>query len=266
MLLFLARFPKAKKMQNTQPPEEEIKFSNQQHLQIFPVKPVAKIPSVFEGKPAARKIIDFYRYNQVRDFTYDRPYPKGERDKLNEFASLWIERRLYRTSASFPGILRWFQVEETDVDDISPLQKAIGTAFLHIPLLRFLDTVTNKNNDLSAMLNEFHSEISDDYQSLSMQLQGTIDPAVAGGFANYERAFMNEKFLESCTSEERIQVENLKVLMSNQIPILNDLLLVFEEFVLRKPDMRGFHENLKKKFHGLKGKFYFLSFGRLIVD
>ena len=74
-----ARFPKAKKMSHTLPPGEEVKYSGDQHLQIFPVKPVGQIPSVFEGKPATRKIIDFYRFNQVRAFTYDRPYQKGEK-------------------------------------------------------------------------------------------------------------------------------------------------------------------------------------------
>ena len=77
--LILARFPKAKKMTHTRPPEDSIKSSNDQHLQIFRVNPVPNLPPVFAGKPIPRKIVDFYRYNQVCDFTYDRAYAKGEK-------------------------------------------------------------------------------------------------------------------------------------------------------------------------------------------
>ena len=74
-----ARFPKAQKMGHTRPPDDEIKFSNEQHLQIFPVKPVPKIPPKLLGKPVPAKIVDFYKYNRINDFTYDRPYQKGEK-------------------------------------------------------------------------------------------------------------------------------------------------------------------------------------------
>ena len=74
-----ARFPKAQKMSHTRPPDDEIKFSNEQHLQIFPVKPVPKIPPKLLGKPVPAKIVDFYKYNRINDFTYDRPYQKGEK-------------------------------------------------------------------------------------------------------------------------------------------------------------------------------------------
>lgn len=83
-------------------------------MQIFLVQPVANIPEQLRPpKPVSAKIIDFYRFNQITDFTYDRPYQKGEKDKTNEFASMWIERRFYKVYGRFPGILRWFEIEET---------------------------------------------------------------------------------------------------------------------------------------------------------
>ena len=69
-------------MSHTKPPEDDIKFSLGQHLQIFPVKPVPKIPPKLSGKPVPAKIVDFYKYNRVNDFTYDRPYQKGEKVNL----------------------------------------------------------------------------------------------------------------------------------------------------------------------------------------
>ena len=110
---------------------------------------------------------------------------------------MWIERRLYRTNASFPGILRWFEIEVTSLQDISPLTNAI-------------DTVQSKNDELKAMINDFRCSASDDFQSLSMKLGGTIDPAVAGGFSNYDRAFFSQEFLEVASPAETNQVDILK--------------------------------------------------------
>ena len=117
---------------------------------------------------------------------------------------MWIERRLYRTNASFPGILRWFEIEVTSLQDISPLTNAI-------------DTVQSKNDELKAMINDFRCSASDDFQSLSMKLGGTIDPAVAGGFSNYDRAFFSQEFLEVASPAETNQVDILKEIGSNII-------------------------------------------------
>ena len=103
---------------------------------------------------------------------------------------MWIERRLYRTNASFPGILRWFEIEVTSLQDISPLTNAI-------------DTVQSKNDELQAMINDFRCSASDDFQSLSMK-------AIAGGFSNYDRAFFSQEFLEVASPAETNQVDILK--------------------------------------------------------
>lgn len=186
------------------------------------------------------KILDFYRFNRITDFTYDRPYQKGEKDKTNEFASLWIERRTYRTYGVFPGILRWFEIEETKVADISPLQNAI-------------DQMTAKNQSLQVMENEFRSGQSNNFQQLQMQLSGTIDPAVSGGFANYDRAFFGS-FLESASHDERRQTDQLKELMKGQVPILESLLHLHHDQVVSNDEKQwgAFHQNLTRKLEMLK--------------
>lgn len=54
--------------------------------------------------------------NKVDTFVYDRPYSRKDikdnliKNKDNEFISLWCERTILKTSKPLPGILRWYEV------------------------------------------------------------------------------------------------------------------------------------------------------------
>lgn len=67
------------------------------------------------------KILQYYECNETSNFKYDRRFhqPQGTRLANNEHATMWIERRIYRTAGQFPGILRWYEVEDTNTETLS---------------------------------------------------------------------------------------------------------------------------------------------------
>lgn len=51
--------------------------------------------------------------NKVDTFVYDRPHSKKDnliKNNDNEFISLWCERTILKISKPLPGILRWYEV------------------------------------------------------------------------------------------------------------------------------------------------------------
>ena len=145
----LDQFPTAELMTSLSPPSALETESPGQLIQINKVEPVLQLPARLSGKPIHQQILNYYRVNEVSQFMYSRPFRKqgkkifgklpycicyvvgeagrGEVDQSNEFASLWVERTVVRTSAQLPGILRWFPVTQSSVSELSPLQNAIET-------------------------------------------------------------------------------------------------------------------------------------------
>nr|XP_020668233.1 dedicator of cytokinesis protein 5 [Pogona vitticeps] len=173
-LKLLTLFPNAEKLSSTAPPTEETKASSKQYVQCFIVKPVMNLPPNFKDKPVPEQILNFYRSNEVQRFQYSRPFRKGEKDPENEFATMWIERTTYTTAYSFPGILKWFEVKQVTVEEISPLENAIETMEL-------------TNEKISNCVQQHAWDRSLPVHPLSMLLNGIVDPAVMGGYTNYEK-------------------------------------------------------------------------------
>ncbi|XP_026522962.1 dedicator of cytokinesis protein 1, partial [Notechis scutatus] len=197
----LTQFPNAEKMKTTSPPGEDIKNFHGQYIQCFTVKPKLDLPSKFH-KPVSEQILSFYRVNEVQRFEYSRPIRKGEKNPDNEFANMWIERTIYVTAYKLPGILRWFEVKSVFMIEISPLENAIETMQL---------TNDKINNMVQQHLNDPNLPIN----PLSMLLNGIVDPAVMGGFTNYEKAFFNEKYIYE-HPEDHEKIEKLKDLIAWQ--------------------------------------------------
>ena len=78
-------------------------------------------------------------------FIYDRPFHKGQPDPENEFTTLWIERTIFASSSEFPGILKWFEVTQKDVQFVSPLHYAC-------------ETMEGKNDELQQLIREYSSD------------------------------------------------------------------------------------------------------------
>uniref|UniRef100_A0A8C9NKA7 Dedicator of cytokinesis 1 n=1 Tax=Serinus canaria TaxID=9135 RepID=A0A8C9NKA7_SERCA len=230
----LTQFPNAEKMKTTSPPGDDIKSSSGQYIQCFTVKPKLDLPSKFH-RPVSEQIVSFYRVNEVQRFEYSRPVRKGEKNPDNEFANMWIERTIYVTAYKLPGILRWFEVKSVE---ISPLENAIETMQL---------TNDKINNMVQQHLNDPNLPIN----PLSMLLNGIVDPAVMGGFANYEKAFFTEKYMHE-HPEDHDKIEKLMDLIAWQIPFLAEGIRIHGEKVTEA--LRPFHERMEACFRQLKDK------------
>ncbi|XP_011901292.1 PREDICTED: dedicator of cytokinesis protein 5 [Cercocebus atys] len=205
-LRLLTQFPNAEKMTSTTPPGEDIKSSPKQYMQCFTVKPVMSLPPSYKDKPVPEQILNYYRANEVQQFRYSRPFRKGEKDPDNEFATMWIERTTYTTAYTFPGILKWFEVKQISTEEISPLENAIETMEL-------------TNERISNCVQQHAWDRSLSVHPLSMLLSGIVDPAVMGGFSNYEKAFFTEKYLQE-HPEDQEKVELLKRLIALQCGVI----------------------------------------------
>ncbi|MED6261912.1 Dedicator of cytokinesis protein 1 [Ataeniobius toweri] len=199
----LTQFPNAEKMKTTTPPSEDTKSSSGQYIQCFTVKPILNLPAKFQNKPVSEQIVSFYTVNEVHKFQYSRPVRKGEKDPDNEFANMWLERTTYTTAYKLPGILRWFEVKSVSTEEISPLENA-------------LETMQLANEKISSMVQRHLSDPNLPINPLSMLLNGIVDPAVMGGFANYEKAFFNDKYIQE-HPEDHEKIEKLKDLIAWQM-------------------------------------------------
>ncbi|XP_038166630.1 dedicator of cytokinesis protein 5 isoform X2 [Arvicola amphibius] len=237
-LRLLTQFPNAEKMTSTTPPGEDIKSSPKQYLQCFTVKPVMSLPPSYKDKPVPEQILNYYRANEVQQFRYSRPFRKGEKDPENEFATMWIERTTYTTAYTFPGILKWFEVKQISTEEISPLENAIETMEL-------------TNERVSNCVQQHAWDQSLSVHPLSMLLSGIVDPAVMGGFSNYEKAFFTEKYLQE-HPEDQEKVELLKRLIALQIPLLTEGIRIHGEKLTEQ--LKPLHDRLSSCFRELKEK------------
>jgi hypothetical protein len=83
-------------MTKLQAPTQDEMESPNQSLQINAVDPVMEDRPSFKDKFIHPQILSHFKANEVNTFCYSRPYHK-DKDKDNEFASLWIERTVLRT-------------------------------------------------------------------------------------------------------------------------------------------------------------------------
>uniref|UniRef100_A0A3B5AFA0 Dedicator of cytokinesis 5 n=1 Tax=Stegastes partitus TaxID=144197 RepID=A0A3B5AFA0_9TELE len=237
-LKLLSQFPNAVRMTSTAPPEDNISNSSGQYIQCFTVKPVLTVPHQFKDKGVPEQILNYYRTNEVDQFQYSRPFRKGEKDPDNEFATMWIERTTYITAYRFPGILKWFEVKSVSVEEISPLENAI-------------ETMEMANEKLSNLVQQQACDRSLSINPLSMMLSGIVDPAVMGGFSNYEKAFFTDTYIhEHPDDHERIEV--LKHLIALQIPLLADGIRIHGEKTTEQ--LKPLHNRLVTCFQDLREK------------
>lgn len=203
-------FPKAQLLNKLTPPGEEICNSDKQYIQINKVDPVMdEKKQRFSGKPVCEQIVRFYKVNNIKKFTFSRPFTR--KDKLiesdNEFAHLWLERTELVTTYPLPGILRWFPVESVTVKEISPLRNAIET--LEKTNKNLMNYITLYNKDKNMQINP-----------LSLTLNGILDAAVMGGIRNYEEVFFIPEYLQHHVEDE-VLINRLKDLIADQIPLLD---------------------------------------------
>uniref|UniRef100_A0A8C4HLF0 Dedicator of cytokinesis 5 n=1 Tax=Dicentrarchus labrax TaxID=13489 RepID=A0A8C4HLF0_DICLA len=237
-LKLLSQFPNATRMTSTAPPGDNISNSSGQYIQCFTVKPVLTVPPQFKDKGVPEQILNYYRTNEVDQFQYSRPFRKGEKDPDNEFATMWIERTTYITAYRFPGILKWFEVKSVSVEEISPLANAV-------------ETMEMANEKLSNLVQQQACDRSLSINPLSMMLSGIVDPAVMGGFSNYEKAFFTDTYIQE-HPEDHERIEVLKHLIALQIPLLADGIRLHGEKTTEQ--LKPLHNRLVTCFQDLREK------------
>lgn len=223
------QFPGAQFLKVLTPPGPEVKESLKQWIQMYKVDPKPVERRKFRGRNISNQITKFYEVNDVSEFTLSRPFHKGVKDKENEFATLWIERTSMTTKDSFPGKLRWFEVETQNSIELSPIETAI-------------DTLTVKNKEILSMCNRYAANPKIDLNPFTMLLNGVIDAAVMGGISNYERIFFSSEYL-SKNPEHIAYIDRIKELIVEQVDICEKGLKIHKGLVT--PQLQPLHEKME---------------------
>ncbi|XP_045606392.1 dedicator of cytokinesis protein 3 isoform X3 [Procambarus clarkii] len=231
-------FPQAKMLSHNTPPDDTIRSSDGQYIQICAVKTLSEPNPMFDGVEVDERILKYYSNNHVRRFVYDRPTYRGPADKDNEFKNLWIERITYTTEFELPGILKWFEVVDQKLDQLCPPQYAC-------------ETVERNNKQIRQITLHYRANPQDNIQPFTMRLQGTIDAAVNGGVAKYQDAFFGPDYLV-VYPENADHVNRLKVLLSDQTMILESALDLHGK--IAPSANQPLHRRLVDVFEGLRNK------------
>ncbi|KAL7981409.1 hypothetical protein Chor_002305 [Crotalus horridus] len=94
--------------------------------------------------------------------------------------------------------------ENEFAEEISPLENAI-------------ETMERTNEKISNCVQQHAWDRTLPVHPLSMLLNGIVDPAVMGGYTNYEKAFFIEKYIQE-HPEDQEKIELLKQLIALQVP------------------------------------------------
>ncbi|KAJ1522281.1 hypothetical protein ONE63_002583 [Megalurothrips usitatus] len=236
-------FPAAQILMKNTPPDDSIINSDGQYIQICNVKPIPEPNPLFDGSlpnEVPEKITSFYEVNDVRRFQFDRPIHKGTVDKENEFKSLWLERTTLAIASSLPGILRWFEVVERTVEEITPVQFAC-------------ETMEAVNRELRHLISQYEQDSKRNINPFTMRLQGIIDANVMGGIAKYQQAFFTAEFTKT-HSESAEHVYLLKTLILEQMHILSSALHLHGQLAPAgvQPLHRRLQERLSQMEQGLR--------------
>lgn len=232
-------FPSAQILANNSPPEASILNAPEQYIQISNVRPLGDAQALKTAMvPVPEKIARFYEVNDVTRFIYDRPMYKGPIDKDNEFKSLWIERTTLDIASPLPGILRWFEVKQKSVQELTPVEYAC-------------EIINNAGKELSDLIVQYRRDPKRNINPFSMRLQGTIDANVMGGISKYQEAFFSEQFLKSPQGAgQQANVQRLKILILEQIQILEQALELHGQ--LAPAGVQPLHNRLLERFSQLK--------------
>ena len=84
------------------------------------------------------------------------------------------------------------------------------------PIENAIDTMQSKNKELGTLISQHSADTSLNYNNFSMVLNGTIDAAVMGGYANYERIFFSADYIAE-HPDENVFIEKLKECIVSQV-------------------------------------------------
>jgi len=198
----------------------------------------------------------YYEANEVRTFSFNRPFKKQKGKKTNsenEFMDLWTEKTILITENKFPSLIRRSEVIYLKIIELSPIENAVLTL---IAKNRELNMAKERYGKAESAI-KHGQEIPTDMKlvtggvninPLTMLLNGSVDAGVNGGLPMYRKAFLCPEYLEQ-NPEDDYLVDKMKKLIEQQAIIIHKALELHDRLVT--PEMRPLHENL------IKCKYYF---------
>eukprot|EP00027_Filamoeba_sp_ATCC50430_P012224 CAMPEP_0168576648 /NCGR_PEP_ID=MMETSP0413-20121227/20351_1 /TAXON_ID=136452 /ORGANISM="Filamoeba nolandi, Strain NC-AS-23-1" /LENGTH=750 /DNA_ID=CAMNT_0008610321 /DNA_START=205 /DNA_END=2457 /DNA_ORIENTATION=+ len=255
---FQDKFPNAKLLTYTDLPAQDVRDSDGQYLQIFPVKASSlddmegkdnskKVEKEREGKrPLPPNVQKWFSENNVNVFLYSKPFKKTKSG--NEFKDLWLCNTYFLTENTFPTIIRRSEVIKRVEVEVSPIENAVNT-------------VTDKNKELLSIITKYESKVAtakdkdvkENISPFTMVVKGVIDAGVNGGTEMYKNAFLlpSSGYLQE-NPDKKEQVAKLKESLNDQIDILDKALGIHAK--LCPEDMALLQQQLEMMFAKMKNE------------
>ncbi|XP_063703271.1 dedicator of cytokinesis protein 1 isoform X2 [Culicoides brevitarsis] len=230
--------PKAELLQNLEIPGRDIQDAKVQYIQAVAVKPIpSEKLKILQDKFVHENIANFYKSNNVQKFELRRPY-YAEGFAKDDVAGLWVDRMIMETATPLPNILKSSLITNVTITKVSPIQNAI-------------ETMEKENKSLRELVVKYSVNPNAPIQQLSMKLNGVVEAAVMGGLKVYENAFLSEEY-SAKNPRDYSEVQKLKDLIANQMPLLQNLVTIHKELTSKSNDLQNFHKNIEEKFNKMQ--------------
>ncbi|SOV06607.1 related to dedicator of cytokinesis protein 3 [Ustilago sp. UG-2017a] len=229
-----AKHPKATLVKSAAVPDEEVRLSEGQFLQVTAVQPEPdRSKDIFTNAEVPPTVRAYYENSGTDLFSFVRPFEKAGASSTEQ----WVEKTYLRCEDAFPTVLRRSEVAEVYVVEISPLEKA-------------LEDVKAKTIELETLEKKYVStrKVSTgkiNTNRLSMALNGAVDAPANEGVPMYKRTFFTEEYLASHADQQEV-ADGLREAIDAQAMVLFRCIRLHAQ--LCPPEMKPFHDTLERFF------------------
>ncbi|KAG6331845.1 hypothetical protein ID866_7243 [Astraeus odoratus] len=229
----LNKHPGAQLLKTMGDPSVDIRFGNDQYIQVTPVSPEPNrnLP-IFTSLDVPPAIRSYYEHSAINLFSCSRPITRNDREGNEE---IWIEKTLYTTEQAFPTVLRRSDITDTEVVLVSPVENA-------------LHEVEQKTRELAS----FHlryaalAKTSQSFSTnaLSMSLNSAVDPT-QDSIPAYREFFFDPSYVARHRDRAE-QVERLRTAIDDQVRVIDSCLKLHGHIC--PSEMLRFHQTLEELF------------------
>ncbi|KAJ5071525.1 dedicator of cytokinesis [Anaeramoeba ignava] len=223
----------------TDDPSQEQKEGEGMYIQVAALAP-SSIDEVngFESQIDSKipyQVIQNKENTNINVFLYSKPFRKDKSLK-NEFKDLWLRNEYLILEEPFPNVRRRLRSVEKKIKILTPIQNAVNTT-------------ENKNIELMNKIFHYKTHQNENFNPLTMSLNGVIDAAVNGGVLKYQQAFFIDEYLLENPNDEPL-VFRLKLALKKQQEVVEEGLKLHNTLV--SDEFRPLHSKLTKMFRELK--------------
>ncbi|KAJ1032676.1 hypothetical protein NDA16_000699 [Ustilago loliicola] len=229
-----AKHPKATLIKSAAVPDEEVRLSDGQFLQVTAVQPEPdRSKDIFTNAEVPPTVRAYHENNGTDLFSFVRRFQKAGAAATEQ----WVEKTYLRCEDAFPTVLRRSEVAEVYVVEISPLEKA-------------LEDVKAKTFELETLEKKYISirKVSTgkiNTNRLSMALNGAVDAPADEGVPMYKRTFFTQGYLSTHADQQEV-IDSLREAIDAQSTVLFRCIRLHAQ--LCPPEMKPFHETLERFF------------------